>query len=61
MINATTPTNIRYGEPGKILFEVNGVTCSIKEPSDVVIVGWPNAAAWLRKHYGFLFQFVQKI
>jgi hypothetical protein len=44
-------TNIRYGALGKILFDLNGKTIVIKEPKDVLLVGWPNADKWLLKHF----------
>ena len=63
-------TNVRYGKLGKVLFEHGGVTHTIKEPSDVLLVGveneedpelkelWENAAdRWIHKHYGYLLDF----
>lgn len=47
-------TNIRYGEPGKIMFDYKGQTVTIAEPTDVLLVGWPGADNWIRENYGYL-------
>ena len=49
-------TNIRYGEPGKILFDFSGETHTIKEPIDVILVGTDIklAAKWIWDKYSWL-------
>jgi hypothetical protein len=51
-----TITHIRYGELGKILFDCNGATITIREPADVILVGADPAAAarWITDRYGML-------
>ena len=53
---AATITDIRYGKPGKIEFKCAGQDCTIKEPSDVLLVGYDDklAALWIAKNYNFL-------
>ncbi len=38
-------TNVRYGEPGKILFDIDGVIHETQEPIDVLPVGYSVEAA----------------
>lgn len=54
-------TNIRYGELGKILFDYNGRTIAIKEPADVLLVGFNDqaAATWIRTNYGYLLEHLE--
>ena len=52
-------TNIRYAdEIGKVAFDYNGETVFIKEPHDVLLVGWDGADLWIKRHYWFLLSFV---
>lgn len=46
--------NIRYGQPGKIVFDYATYTVTIKEPDDVVLIEWEGASEWIRGHYGWL-------
>lgn len=46
-------SNIRY-DGMQIAFDVGGITHRIKDPVDVLLVGYDGAAKWLAKHYGYL-------
>ena len=47
--------NVRYGVPGKILFDYRGNTIAIREPADVLLVGYDEPAKhWLARNFGFL-------
>lgn len=49
-------SNIRYGEVGKIFFDFRGITLTIKEPSNLLLVGYDGASLYLAECYGFLLQ-----
>lgn len=44
--------NVRYGKPGTILYDFDGVTYATKEPRDVMPVGCGDASIrWALKQY----------
>ena len=48
-------TSVRYGEPGKIIFTYRGQDYIIKEPHDVMLVGYlEHAALWFVDRYCYL-------
>jgi hypothetical protein len=58
-MNKERISNIRYGPPGTIEFDLllsygETLQVSIAEPRDVLLVGWhpEPAAAWIEDHYG---------
>ncbi len=42
-------SNIRYGKPGFILFEFKNITYQVKEPRDIMPVGYGDARGWALK------------
>ena len=55
--------NIRYGEPGKLCFDINNTTETIPEPMDVLLVGIKNtmlANTYIaRKHFAQLAKYAK--
>ncbi len=47
-------SNIHYADENKVGWTYNGNEFFIRDPQDVMIVGWDGAALWLAKNYGFL-------
>jgi len=47
--------NIRYGDPGRILFDFRCVEVVICEPMDMLLVGFDPilAARWIADRYGY--------
>lgn len=43
---------IRYGKPGKVLFNYAGHCIAIKEPRVIMLVGSVGAAKWIADAYG---------
>ena len=54
---------IRYAEPGKIAFTFRGKVIKIKEPQDILLVGFnPEVARrWLSYRYAFILQMLPTI
>ena len=48
--------NVRYGPPGKLIFDYAGNEITIREPMDVLLVGQDAALveSWIKRHYGYL-------
>lgn len=47
--------SIRYGKPGKLLFNFREKQIAIREPTDVLLVGSsPLAAVWIARRYAIL-------
>ena len=46
--------NIRYDVPGKIAFDFRGRKILIREPHDVLLVGFSQAPLWIAKNYSIL-------
>lgn len=45
-------TDVRYGEPGKVIFTFKGQDYIIKEPHDVMLVGYlEHASLWFVDRY----------
>ncbi len=51
------PENIRYAELGVIEFDFAGEIFRIKEPIDVMLVGWPQASKWIMRNYGYILNY----
>ena len=53
---ASNIQNIRYcaHDYSKIEFDFCDNIVRIKEPADVLLVGWPGAEVWIATHYSFI-------